>query len=313
MSSRAILIVALGVAASAFTATTAQGQLGKLTKKATNAAANAAGVPTGNARMVKKIDLTSQQLAQINTGMAASIKAGPDIIKKWEKQQQEYDRAMGEYSKKYDEYSKKKEKYDACVDAEKEKGQKKMDAVNKKTDAAGEQMKAGMPDTAVMMAQAQKAKAAAERVQNGTATAADRQTLADYQKMMAGMQGGSAQMMAAMQEAQGVQTEVADSIKKKCGGEPVEPTKPGAAGAGGAGAAPTSAADEINKEGAKAAGMSDSEYQQLKEKAMGYASSNTQVQGGDGTPDDEAKAINSALAQTRDLMAQAGKANVPLM
>ena len=59
--------------------------------------------------------------------------------------------------------------------------------------------------------------------------------------------------------------------------------------------------------------MSDSEFRLAKEKAMGYAASNTQVQGGDGTSDDEAKAINSALADTRSLMAQANKANVPLM
>jgi hypothetical protein len=79
------------------------------------------------------------------------------------------------------------------------------------------------------------------------------------------------------------------------------------------GCASRSAAEDINKQGAEAAGMSDSEFRMAKEKAMGYAASNTQVQGGDGTSNDEAKAINDALGQTRDLMAQANKANVPLM
>ena len=58
--------------------------------------------------------------------------------------------------------------------------------------------------------------------------------------------------------------------------------------------------------------MTEDEYRKLREKAMGFAASHTQVKGGDDTPDDEAKAINSALAETGSLMAQANKANVPL-
>ena len=295
---------------------TSHAQLGKLTKKATDAAANAAGVPTGNARYVKKIDLTSAQLIQVNKGLAQSVKVGPETIKKWEKQQADYEKANADYEKANADYTKKKEKYDQCVESEKEKAQGKIEAANNKASAANERT-AKSVDTASMMAQAQAAQAAAERVKNGTATAADRQTLADFQKTMAGVSAGSNASMAAMQESSALQQAVADSIKKKCGEEPKSARagwwcrcrRGGAAG----GAQPTSAAEDINKQGAEAAGMSDSEFRLAKEKAMGYAASNTQVQGGDGTSDDEAKAINDALGQTRDLMAQASKANVPLM
>lgn len=309
MSRRLLALAALGAVASVIVTSDSQAQLGKLTKKATDAASNAAGVPTGNARYVKKIDLTSAQIGQVNKGLATAIKVGPETIKKWEKAQEAYDNARADYTKK-------KEKYDACIQSEQEKAQGKLDAASKKTEAAGERAGKSV-DTTTIMAQAQAAQAAAERVKNGTATAADRQTLADFQKTMAGVSANSNAAMSAMQENADLHQAVADSIKKKCGTEPTPPS-PGGQGAGGAAAgggraAPTSAAEEINQQAADAAGMTDKEYTLEKEKAMGYAASNTQVQGGGDTPDDEAKAINQALAQTRDLMAQANKANVPLM
>ncbi len=280
MSLRLLAFAALGVVAGAIVPSTSHAQLGKLTKKATDAASNAAGVPTGNARYVKKIDLSSAQLAQVNKGLEVAVKQGPEIIKRWEKQQEDNDKALGEYTKK-------KEKYDACVESEKEKAQAKIDAASKRTDKAGSDLQKGMPDTAAMMAQAQAAQAAAERVKNGTATAADRQTLADYQKMMAGVQGGANAVASAMQENTALQQAVADSIKKHCGAEPQPPASAasGSSRAGKAGSAtPTSAAEEINQASASAAGMSDSEFRLAKEKAMGYAASNTQVQGGADTP-----------------------------
>lgn len=309
MSRRFLGLMATGVLAVATLPSTSAAQLGKLTKKATTAAANAAGVPTGNSRSVKKIDLTPQQLAQVNAGLESAVKTGPETIKRWEKAQEDYDKALGEYTKK-------KEKWDACIEREQQKGRDQMDAVNKKSEKATQDMQAGMPDTAALMAKAQAAQVAAERVKNGTATAADRQTLAEYQQMMAGMSGNVAGVQAAMQEGQAVHQAVSDSIKKKCGEEPTPPSKGAIAGsrAGKAGGAPpTSAAEEINQNSAAAAGMTEDEYRLMKEKAMGYAASNTTVAAGTDTPPDQAKAINDALAQTRDLMAQANKANVPLM
>ena len=308
MPHRLLVIALLALGAGAVVTTSSHAQLGKLTKKATSAAAGAAGVPTGNTRAVKKIDLTAAQLAQVNKGLGAAVTQGPDIIKKWAKQQEDYDKA-------YSAYTKAKEKYDACVEKEKEKAREKMEAANNRSNQAGEKMQKSV-DTTTMMAQAQAAQAAAERVNNGTATAADRQTIADFQKTMAGVQSNTGAMMAAMQEGTAISQAVADSIKKKCGDEPKEPANPssgsGRTGKAG-GAAPTSAAEEINQASAEAAGMTDSEFRLAKEKAMGYAASNTEVQGGSDTPPDEAKSINSELAQTRDLMAQANKANVPLM
>lgn len=303
-----LLALAALVAGTALAPSTAHAQLGKLTKKATSAAASAAGVPAGNARAVKKIDLTSAQLAQVNKGLSASVTEGPAIIKKWAKQQEDYDKAYGAYTKA-------KEKYDACIASEREKAEGKLEAANKKSEQASEKLQQGI-DTTTMMAQAEAAQAAAARVSNGTATAADRQTLADFQKTMAGVGGNSNAAVAAMQENSALRQAVADSIKRKCGAEPQAPANPfsgsGQAGRAG-GPAPTSAAEEISQAGAAAAGMSDSEFRLAREKAMGYAASNTEVQGGSDTPPDEAKQINTELAQTRDLMAQANKANVPLM
>ena len=311
MPSRLLAISMLGALASASMPSLSHAQLGKLTKKATGAAANAAGVPANptNARYVKKIDMTSAQIAAVNRGMAKALEIGPATIKKWEKIQEAHDKAMADYEKK-------KQKYDACVESEKEKARAKMDAANKRSDQAGERVQKSV-DTTTIMAQAQAAQAAAERVRNGTATAADRQAIADFQKTMAGVQGNSNAMMAAAQDANAIQQAVADSIKQKCGDEPQPPRLGGGAGGGGAGgaggdAAPTSAAEEIRQEAAKAAGESEKEYQEEKEKAMGYALSHTQVQGGSDTSDDEAKAINNALAQTSDLVGQLNKANVPL-
>ena len=312
MSHRFLAFAALGVIASALAPSTSHAQLGKLTKKATDAAGNAAGVPNSNARYVKKIDLTSAQLNQVNKGLAQSVKVGPETIKKWEKQQADYEKANADHEKANADYTKKQEKYDQCVESEKAKAQGKIEAANNKASAANERT-AKSVDTSSMMAQAQAAQAAAERVKNGTATAADRQTLADFQKTMAGVSAGSNASMAAMQESAALQGAVADSIKKKCGEEPKSPAPGGGAGGAAGGAQPTSAAEDINKQGAEAAGMSDSEFRMAKEKAMGYAASNTQVQGGSDTPDAEAQSINDALGQTRDLMAQARKANVPLM
>ena len=308
MSRRVLALAALSVVASATVTSASHAQLGKLTKKATETAASAAGVPTGNTRSVKKIDLTAAQIGQVNAGLQVAVKTGPEIIKNWEKQQEEYTKAL-------DEYNKKKEKYDNCVEAEKEKARKKMEAVNKKSDKAGQDLAAAAPDSAMLVNKARAAQEAAERVKNGTATAADRQTLAEFQQMMAGVSGNVGAMQAAMQEGQAVQEAVPDSIAKKCGGEPKPPTAPGASStsAGKASRAPTSAAEAINQASASAAGMSEDEYRLLKEKAVGYAASNTTVAAGTDTPPDQAKAINDALAQTRDLMAQANKANVPLM
>lgn len=310
MPSRLLAISMLGALASASMPSLSHAQLGKLTKKATGAAAAAAGVPANptNARYVKKIDITAAQIEAVNKGIQATIQVTPETIKKWEKMQEAYDKAMADYEKK-------KQKYDACVESEKEKAQAKIDAANKRGEQATDKVQKSV-DTTTIMAQAQAAQAAAERVRNGTATAADRQAIADFQKTMAGVQSGSNAAMAAMQEGNAISQAVADSIKKKCGDEPQPPSMSGSAGAGRGGkagnAAPTSAAEEINQQAAAAAQMTEEEYRQIKEKAMGFASSHTEVQGGSETSDDDAKAINQALAQTSSLMSQASSANISL-
>jgi hypothetical protein len=326
MSRTYIALAALGVVAGAVVPSVSHAQLGGLTKKAKAAAASAAGVPDPNTRYVKSIDLTAAQITAVNQGMAKAIQIGPETIKKWEKAQEAYEKAM-------EDYRKKKEKWDACMQSEEDKARAKLEAASKKGDAAAQKLQ-DETDTSVMVSQARAAQAAAERVANGTGTAADRQTMADFQKTMAGVQTNANAAMGAMQEQTALQKALADSAKAKCGAAPVEPTLGGGANgaaAGAAGAAPTSAADEITKAAAAAAGMTEAEYRLAREKAMGYAASHTQVQGGGsgsastgasstsggtaggaGTTDAEADAINKALAQTGILMVEANKANVPL-
>ena len=125
MSRRYLAFAALGVVASATVHTVSHAQLGGLTKKASKAAADAAGVPTGNERYVSKIDMTSAQIAAVNKGMAKAIQVGPETIKKWEKAQEANEKAM-------DEYRKKKEKWDACMQSEKDKARAKIEAAAKK-------------------------------------------------------------------------------------------------------------------------------------------------------------------------------------
>ena len=88
-----------------------------------------------------------------------------------------------------------------------------------------------------MVSQAQAAQAAAERIKNGTATAADRQTLADFQKTMAGVQANANASMGAMQEQSALQKALADSTKARCGAEPEQPTLGGTANGARAGTA----------------------------------------------------------------------------
>jgi hypothetical protein len=67
----------------------------------------------------------------------------------------------------------------------------------------------------------------------------------------------------------------------------------------------------IQKAGAEAAGMPLGTWLVVREKAEGYAASNTQVKGGK-TPQEEADAINSELGITRQKMAEMQKAGTPM-
>lgn len=298
--SRRYLALAAFVAITA--SSDAQAQLGKLTKKATSAAANAAGVSTTPARTVASIDLTSAQLKQINAGLAAEIAATPTALKDAETAQKNYDKASEKYNKDYEAYTKASEKWEACKEKVIKDSEPSRTAAQKKAETAGQNASINETEQQSLEQQAMAAKAAAEKVQNGTATAADRQVLADYSANMAKLGARGMGAAAAAQESANLDQAVVKQIEKTCGGEPVKPESPKSPA--------NTATEQIQAAGAAASGLPN--WNLTREKGMGYAQSNTQVKGGDKTPQDEADAINEQLAAMRTNIAQMQKAGTPM-
>lgn len=294
--------LALAVLVAIVASSDAQAQLGKLTKKATSAAANAAGVNTTPARSVAAIDLTSAQLKQINAGLAAEIAATPGALKDAETAQKNYDKAQEKYNKDYEAYTKADEKWEACKEKVIKDAEPTRTAAQQKTEAAGKNADIDESEQAALEKQAMAAQAAAEKVQNGTATAADRQVLADFQKTMSGISSRGMGAVNAAQDAANLDQAVVKQIEKTCGGEPVKPEAPKSPA--------NTAAEQIQAAGAAASGLPN--WNIAREKGLGYASSNTQVKGGDKTPQAEADAINAELATMRTNLASMQKAGTPM-
>jgi hypothetical protein len=280
----------------------AQAQLGKLTKKATTAATNAAGVSTIPARSVAAIDLTSAQLKQINAGLEAEIAATPTALKNAETAQKNYDKAQEKYTKDYEAYTKADEKWEACKEKVIADAQPGRDAAQQKAEAAGEKASVDESEQEALERQAKEAQAAAERISNGTGTAADRQTLADFQKTMSGVSARGMGAATAAQDASNLDQAVIKQVEKTCGGEPVKPEAPKSPA--------NTAAEQIQAAGAAASGLPN--WNIAREKGLGYASSNTQVKGGDKTPQAEADAINAELATMRTNLVSMRKAGTPM-
>jgi hypothetical protein len=295
---------ALVLGAGAVVTTSSQAQLGKLTKKATSAAAGAAGVSTTPARTVDAIDLTAAQLKAVNAGLVAEIAATTTAMKDAEAAQKNYDKAQEKYNKESDAYNKAHEKWVACKEKVIKDADPSRTAAQQKAEKAAQGADIKEPEQASLEAQAKAAQAAAERINNGTGTAADRQTLADFQKTMAGVSARGTGAANAAQDAANVDKATAAQIEKTCGAEPTQPESPKSPA--------NTAAESIKQTGATAAGMSLAAYTVAREKGLGFAASNTQVKGGDKTPQAEADAINSELATMRSNMAQMSKTGTPM-
>jgi len=302
MHRRYLALAALSVFASAIIPSVSQAQFGKL-KKAATSAASAAGVNTTPPRYVDNIDVTSAQLKQVNTGLAAEIAATPGAVKNAEAQQKNAEKAEEQYKKDSDAYDKASEKYEACKAKVIKDAEPSRTAAQQKAESAEQGANVNESEQASIEAQAKAAQAAAERVQNGTATAADRQTLADFQKTMSGVSARTMSAASAAGEASSVDQAVIAKVEKTCGTKPVSPTAPKSAA--------NTAADVIQDAGAQAAGMPIATWKVIREKAEGYAASNTQVKAGK-IPQEEADAINSELAITRQKMAEMQKAGTPM-
>ncbi len=303
MFRRFLAIAALGAGAVVLAPSASHAQFSKLKKAATSAAAGAAGVPTSPPRYVDNIDLTSEQLTQVNTGLAAEVAKAPQATKDAEAQQKNAAKAQEQYDKDVAAYEKAEQKYDECREKVLKEAEPSRTAAQQKAETAGQGAEVGESEQAALEAQAKAAQAAAERVQNGTATAADRQTLADFQKTMAGVSARGMGAANAAQQASDLDQATVAKIKKACGEVQTRPVAP-KSGA-------NTAAEVLKQAGADAAGMPLATWSVTREKAIGYAQSNTQVKPGK-IPQDEADAINAQLAKVRENVMAMQKAGAPI-
>ncbi len=282
----------------------------KAVEKAAEEAAGTAGVPTTPPRYVKKINLTSAQLARVNRGLAAEIAATPRIIKAAEEQQRKHEKEREQYQKDLEVYQKKNEKHQACKEKFIASEQGQEDALQKKADAAsaGADFSGGEEDR--LAAQAQRMQEAAQRVSEGKGTAEDRRVMAEFQGTMAGVQARGTQAAATSQEAAAFKQGQQARVEKACGAEPQQPADPASSD--------QSATAQISDEGSKAADVPKPLWFTWRDELLGLAASNTKVQADDATGQAgpgpskaEADAINAQIDTARTRYAEMKKVGVP--
>jgi hypothetical protein len=245
----------------------------------------------------------SAQLKQLNSGLGAMISKAPTAQKEYEQANKNLERQTQDYQKAQTEYDKKAASYNACVDRIRTVENAKHDSLAAKADQSLQANQMNESQEAQMITQAEKAQAAAERVANGTATAADRQTLADFQKTMAGVSAKSQQAASSMQEVSAADQAAAARLEKECGKAPVEPTPPASA--------PSSPRDILQKAGAEAAGTNANQFAVWLDDGDGYVQSNTVAQPGGEMTEQQASDFNAALKVTDSLLVQFKKTGVP--
>jgi hypothetical protein len=293
------LILALTILAS----TEAHAQFGKLKKKAAAMAVEASGVPTKPPTYVKSTTMTAGQLKQLNSGLSAMIAKATSAQKEYEQANKTLERQTQDYQKAQAEYDKKATSYNACVERVRTAESAKHDSLAAKVDQSLQVNQMNQSQEDQLKAQAEKAQAAAQRVANGTGTAADRQTLADFQKTMAGISAKSQQATSAMQEASAADQAAAARLEKECGKAPVEPTPPASA--------PSGPRDILQKTGAEAAGTNPNQFAMWLDDGEGYVQSNTVAQPGGEMSEQQASDFNAALKVTDSLLVQFKKTGVP--
>jgi hypothetical protein len=294
-----VLILSLATAAS----TPGHAQFGKLKKSAVATATAAAGIPTKPPTYVKSTTMTAAQLTQLNNGLSAMIAKAPTAQKDYEAAGKKLEQETAAYQKAQEDYNKKATTYNACVDRVSAAENARHDSVSAKINKSLEASQMNQSQQDQMTALAEKAQAAAQRVANGTATAADRQTLADFQKMMAGVSATNQQAVSSIQEASASDQQAAASVEKECGKAPVEPAPPGSA--------PSSPRDILQKTGAEAAGTTTNQFAVWLDDGEGYVQSNTVAQPGGEMNEQQASDFNAALEKTDSLLVTFKKTGVP--
>ena len=291
---------ALLLAVCALIPASASAQLGKFTKKATEAAAGAAGVSTTAPKYVPKVNITSAQLAAVNKGLEAEVAQAPGIIKAAEEAQKDREKAQAKYDKDMQAYNAAYEKWQACRDRVVAADTAEATSKAKKAeDASNIQL-----DEEQMQAMALRAQQAAQRIQAGTGTAEDQKAVTDFQKYMARVQGQAMGSMSATNEAVAFNQATIARIEKTCGREPQKPANPNL-GSG------KMAQEQISDAGAAASGIAKPQWFAMRDEAIALASSNTRVQGGAGTPNDEADAINQQIVITQKTLEEIKKKGLP--
>jgi hypothetical protein len=286
--------------------TDAAAQFKKLKKalgdKATDAGGSAACIPDRPPTVVQTVNLTAAQMAAINAGLDAEIETAPVAFEEADREQKASEKEAKEYEKARADYDKRNEKYQACADKVTTADAAKSEELNQRAEAAGAGAAGGMTE-AQLEELGKRAQAAAERVSRGQGTAEDRQTLADFQRVMAGVQTSSAQAMTAQQQSSDFDQQQGARVEKACGPRPVEPAAPAGA---------TLPGGKIRGAGAKKAGMSDSDYAVGREELIGLAMSNAVVKSSDKVSQSEADAMNQAIKDAGRKICDMRKEGVPL-
>jgi len=280
-------------------------QIGGLLKKGKNTAegkatdAAAAQVPPTTVDVLP-CAVTYDELAALEKGLKAELDAAPAAKKEAEDRQKASEADRKAYEQATADYTKKDQAYEACRDKvmNDPAAKKKSDEMAAKMDASNQ--KAGDIDQAALEAQAAKAQAAAQKVANGTATAADRQVLADFQAMMAGISKNSNAAVAVSAEATALNKEQEEKMKK-CGEAPQAPKAPSSLD--------WSPERVLLEKGAGAAGMNPEKYKVVRDCAIKSANLRLSSK---NTPEGEAKRINDKLAEIQQTMNSMRAAKVPV-
>ena len=159
---------------------------GKAAEKAVEEGTGSACFPNRPPTPVTTVELTADQMMKVNAGLQAEAEAAQTAYQKQEEEQKRYDTEQKAYEKDMAAYNKANEKYQSCADKVQAAENAEAEKLNKKQEAASKAAE-GAIDEDKLMAMAEKAQAAAERVSRGQGTAEDRATLAEYQQMMGGV------------------------------------------------------------------------------------------------------------------------------
>ena len=282
------------------TATVGQAQIGGILKKGKDAAVGKAGESAAAQVPPKTVDVlpcavTYDQLEALERGLEAELKAAPAAAKEAKSRQDAVESEQKAYEKAMNDYRKKDESWNACRErVENDPAtKKKLAELEAKSDADQAKAEAAVDEEA-LEAQARQVQAAAERIANGTATAADRQAMADFQAKMAGIQQANSQVMATSAETTAL-TEAQREALKKCGEKPVQPTNPSSLG--------WSPERVLLETGAKAAGMDEETYKVVRDCAIKSANLRLSDKNKDA---DKTNAKLSEIQQTLNSMRSAG-------